>query len=747
MTIVRTKTNRFTGEKKIVLKKRTIEDRNLKTKSADALYEEKINTEKIECKAKEELHKRFSEKDLEVIRSIGKLEIGEKKRKKKPVLVSVEETVPLPEPVLDISKEEVEEDIPTIDAVHSVVADGIDIDELPPYQIYEPDSYKDGPEGFIRWVEENVSIPIYPEGNDIAVWTPVKDLPKALNPETGRSYWSFWNSQKPIFRQALRMVDMRFIYKLIILCWPRGDGKSLIACLIQLWKFFNWPRQQIVLGANSKDQIKFVHYDIMVEIIQNSPPLLKIIGKKNILEKVIRLRDSKGNISSVIRAISSFSGIVSNITGYTFSEMFDMKNPKFFVQLDGSMRNVPNALGVIDSTVSTKTHILYSLFTSFVKKESKTLYFSYRYSRNADYKDYWSPNMTQRQLDDYKIKFPLGDFERYFQNTWGSVADKIFTEEMVDVMLYVGFNNRIGNFEEINKAITTRSKTKEQMEMLTMETHGTFADGDRLVVERSVIEDIDKKLISVEKYYRLTDGFSSCLTPVNDLESMSELFDTDWAIMCGYDRADPMKGSKHGARTIFVCVAKGLPGSRSHYRPFDEQGIAPNYFYLVLHLVNVESHSTEDLKAAIKGCHQEYDGLDAVCAERWASWDIDPWAKDEDIPLEIIFPTYDKQKSAFSDLFLAVSKGRLKSPTVYVTGSKEEDILREEMKIFYHDPDKHWFGSPEKNEKYGIQDDVMFSLAWTIYGGRSLTVDSFRKRRGNTWFGSMMENKQLLGKW
>src|SRR3989337_2445429 len=338
--------------------------------------------------------------------------------------------------------------------------------------------------------------------------------------------------------------------------------------------------------------------------------------------------------------------------------------------------------------------------------------------------------MTQKQLDDYKIKFPLGDFERYFKNTWGSVADKIFSEEIMQSIAYAGYNNRVGNFEEINKAVTTRSKTREQMEMLIMESQGAFAGEDYLLSNRKLI-----------------DGFSPSFASVSDLQVMSDLFDTNWAILCGFDRADPMKGSKHGARTMFTCVAKGLPGSRTHYRPYDEQGVTPNYIYLLIHLVNVETHSSEDLKAVIETCHKEYDGIDSMCSERWASWDIDPWCKEEDIPLEIIFPVYDKQKSAFSDLFLAVSKGRFKAPTVYISGSKEEDILREEMTIFYHDPDKRWFGSPEKNEKYGVQDDTMFALAWTVYGGRNLFVDNFRVRKGNVWFGSMIENKQLLGKW
>ena len=197
------------------------------------------------------------------------------------------------------------------------------------------------------------------------------------------------------------MENGRFKYTLVVFCEMRGEGKSLRACLIQLWKFFCFPRQQIMLGANSKDQVKFVHYDIMKDIILNSPNLVKILGKKNIQEKEIRLLDGKKRVMSIIRSISSFSGIVSNITGYTFSEIFDMKNPRFFVQLDGSIRNMPNALGVIDSTVSDKTHILYKLYQSYLDREKNgdnMTYFLYRCSPEGLSEDFFNPQMTQKQL-------------------------------------------------------------------------------------------------------------------------------------------------------------------------------------------------------------------------------------------------------------------------------------------------------------------------------------------------------------
>jgi hypothetical protein len=177
---------------------------------------------------------------------------------------------------------------------------------------------------------------------------------------------------------------------------------SLLACLIQMWKFWCFPRQKIVLAANSKDQTKFVHFDIIREVIWNSPVLLREIGADNIQEKEIRFKPTGKGVSSFIRPMSSYSGIVSNITGYTFSEIFDMKKPRFFTQLDGSIRNIPNALGTIDSTVSAKTHILYQLYQSFISHKLSSIFFSYYCSKLALQEDYHNPNMTQTQLDDYK---------------------------------------------------------------------------------------------------------------------------------------------------------------------------------------------------------------------------------------------------------------------------------------------------------------------------------------------------------
>jgi hypothetical protein len=612
----------------------------------------------------------------------------------------------------------------------------LDPDSLPPYHIYEPSDYRDGPEGFIKWCEDKVCIPIYPEGSDIAIWTPIKDLSDKLHPRSGKSYRFIWDEQKEEVRKCLRMVSGRFIYRLIIFCWMRGEGKSLLACLIQLWKFFNWPRQQIVLGANSKEQTKFVHYDIMRDIIKNSPELLEVCGERNVQEKEIRLRDPDGNVSSVIRPISSFSGIVSNITGYTFSEIFDMKNPKFFTQLDGSIRNIPNALGVIDSTVSAKSHVLYKMYQSFVKKETKTLFFSYRCSKHGLVEDYWNPNMDQQQLDDYRAKFPLGDFERYFLNVWGSNAQQVFSEAMIEAIHYFGVNGSLSPHSEVIKLIDRKVKIKEMIEDMMLKNHPSDYHE-----ELAEMQEIQGKMYTVEEVYKLRDKFGqSHFAELSDLDALSDIYDTNWAILVGVDRADPLKKDRTAARTIITVTAKGLMGSKSNILLADKGD--PKYIYITLGVFHVTTSLLEDMKAIILEIHEAYEGIDAICGERWGIWDMAAWCEDNNIKFEAIHPSYDKQKAAFSEFHGAVSTGRFKSPPTVIFGSKSEDIIIEEMGIFFHDEDKRWFGSPEKMEKYGIQDDYMFAEAWGIYGGRELRATDFKERHVSPFFGTMVLNSE-----
>jgi hypothetical protein len=616
----------------------------------------------------------------------------------------------------------------------------------PPRPDYKPQSTRDGGEGFVKWCNENVCVPIYPPGSPTVAWTLLGELPQEIHAETNKSYASMWWTQQNICREALRMVDGRFIYRLIVLCWQRGEGKSLLACLIQIWKFFNFPRQQIMLGANSRDQVKFVHYDIMRDIIQNSPNLLAAMGtKRNIQEKEIRLKGRDGVVRSLIRSISSFSGIVSNITGYTFSEIFDMKKPKFFVQLDGSIRNMPNALGVIDSTVSEKTHVLYQLYESFITKKTKSVFFNYRSSKTGDIDDYMNPHMTTDQLEDYKAKFPFGEFERYFLNTWEAGRTQIFDEAMIASTRIMSVDGQMLNNEIIQNACNRRI---EILNSVGSNKEKGF-DTDFLHVQ---IQDIDRRFKYIDDVVHM-DGMTMYPATYDMLRHMSEIFDTDWSILCGLDMGDPL-AIRGQARTMLSVVAKGLVGSKSNPTLARLTEAAPKYFYVLLYMMNIENHSVNGMKETLDLVDVEYDGIDVLCSERWGAWDMGGWCDERTIKFEPIYPNYDRQKAAFKEFYTCCKEGRFKAPHVPIEGSKKDDILREEMGAFDHwtkSPDPatstFMFGSREKFERGGIQDDSIYATGWALYGGRELGVDDFRLRRMGSGFGFFAAQEGLLGKY
>uniref|UniRef100_A0A6M3IQN8 Terminase n=1 Tax=viral metagenome TaxID=1070528 RepID=A0A6M3IQN8_9ZZZZ len=609
----------------------------------------------------------------------------------------------------------------------------------PPVAIQQKD-YRNGGEGFARWVEDNVCLPIYPPGSKISKWVPASALPDTPDPDTGRSYRSFWEEQKIIMNEALRMEAGRFVYRLIILCWMRGEGKTFLNCLFQMWRFFCWPKQSIVLCANSKDQSEFVSFVTIKDIILNSPKLRRIVGVRNIQTKRIRLRDSKNNVTSVILNVTTASGLLPNLNNYSFTEIHEMKDPEFFQQVHGSIRNVPNAMGFIDSTVSSKDHILYRQYEAYINEKDPTIFFSYRYSKSAIYTDYWHPLNTQVQLDSYRTTFLPGAFDRYFKNLWTVGADKVFEPYMIEAINYLGINKNVSDQKGVFDILIERQKIYNRFdevrkEKIEMQTSGMIND----------LAEISRNLWPVNDLYTLKDPYGqSSMISVDALDRISDLYDTDWAVICGIDRAQPMK-MRTSARTIFLAIAKGLPGSRSD----PNLGIlkVPNYIYLLLYLTAVLDHSVEGLKSEILVVNEEYDGIDRICSETWGVFDMVAWCEEIGITLDMITNTYLKQVAAFTEFYSVVSTGRFKAPPLAIPGMRSDDLMLEELAMFDHDEDKKWFGSPEKRKKKGVQDDSVYALALSINGGRVITPDDFRQRGGKYFFGSMYPGTKTVGRY
>ena len=606
------------------------------------------------------------------------------------------------------------------------------------------EEYRNGGEGMIKWAEENIRVPVYPEKQDFPTWCYMGQLPKIKHSETGRSYHGMWQEQKVDLLKALEMdSEKRFKHRLIVFIEPRGEGKSLKAVLIQLWKFFCFPRQKICLSANSKDQVSFSHYEIMKDLIKNSPKLHAIVGKRNVKEKEICLKDSKNTIVSIIRCISSFSGIYSNITGFTFSEMFDLRNETFFSQIYGSTRNMPNALGVVDSTVSAQEHILHRLYKSYVAGKDDQLFVSYRCSNEGNYSDYLNPNMTEKQLESYRTTFPAQDFARYILNLWTAGSNKYFNPEQVAATRFIGIDGIIGEHKKIIEVLKKRNRIINVDKKLSKQIR-------RTVYSRApALEVISKRLMTIDDVIPLKSSHGMPVFAKEEgVEELSRIYGTDWAILVGVDRADP-EASRSNARTIVTVVAKGAVGSK--WLKYTAQS-SLEYIYIILHVAHIQDHSLEGIKEQVLLAQREVNGIEQMTAERWGMWDLTSWCEDNDIPFEMVYPNPEKQKSAFGELYHLYNTGRMKIPTLGVAGSRGDDVLEEEALAFEYNISyktnftsrkKSLFGSPEKFKRWGIQDDSLYALAWAIYGGRSLGFDSFREIIGDMWCGEVFNEEDM----
>jgi len=366
--------------------------------------------------------------------------------------------------------------------------------------------------------------------------------------------------------------------------------------------------------------------------------------------------------------------------------------------------------------------------------------------------------MTQQQLDSYKEKFPFGEFERYFMNLWSAGSERVFTDDIIEASNFIGIDKQVNVHPALVKIIENKNRLIRQEQKIISR------QGDEEVNEvqnpeimhqleqqhQTQFEDMDRRLWPVSDVYELRDKVSGrpAMATYEDLKALSRVYDTDWAILTGMDRADPMK-TKTAARTIVVALAKGLMGSRTNPFPVDESE-APRYLYCLLHLADIEDHSVEVVQDTLIAIKEEFDGIDAFGTERWGAVDLVNWCNLNNIKPDIYYPTYSRQRTMFTELFLAFKHGRFKMPPVWVRGNKDDDMLKEELSVFDHNPasSKGKFGSPEKSEKYGRQDDCIFAVGSAVYGGLSLGVDSFRERKGMKSFGFFFSGRtDLVGRY
>lgn len=598
--------------------------------------------------------------------------------------------------------------------------------------------YRNGGDGFIAWSEENVCVDAYVPGTSIKKPTYLSDLSREPEPETGKTWWDLWCWQKEEIRKALVLrEDGRLKHNLVVFCTERGEGKSFMAVLIVLWKFCCLAGQRIFLAANSKEQSSFAHREEIDKIVRISPVLLGLIGgEKAIKQRELAIYDSKGRKISFITTVSTFTGVLSNATGFTFSEFFQSPpEGKFFAEIYGSMRNTPNALGVIDSTVSTRDHRLYKIYENIQKGKpgTETQYFLYKCNPGAKIENYYSPANTQSQLDAFRTTFTPGEFDQYFTNLWSSASSGLFTDVDIEISEVLGMNGAMLNYEEI-KEVAEAAKEKEK---IPERIQGSDVG---VIVDYEAIAEMKRPFIHTNRYLSVLDE-NNFFIPTEELQALGDLLDTDWCIGVGIDRADPMSTTT-GAQTALMCVAKGLPGSRSNPFKYIVEGgeaTSPDYIYVLVGAYVSDVGVASEIQDIIKEWHEAYNGVEGVASDKFAMSDMAEWLVEQEIveKPEIFQFSYSVQRAVIMMMFTAFKRGRFKKPPLNIRGARNQDIIVEQLKHYVHSVNGNTgkFTSDEKGSVGKVQDDAVEALALAIYSLRMRGLDSFKSIKSSAFFG------------
>jgi len=591
--------------------------------------------------------------------------------------------------------------------------------------------YRDGAEGMIKWVEDNVlfKITVNNENEQAAVeWVSPKNLPDERD-EYGRSYKTLWEFGKSVIREMLRMENGRYVRNLCVLCWPRGETKSFIMVLIGLHRFFCFSYAKVFLTGSSKAQSGNSLLDEMKAVIKYSPKLFEKVTKKGLLQESIVME--KG--VNYIKQLSTQSGLVSNASMVIQTEAFEMEDNKFFEKWFTSLRNTVNAMGLIDTTVSHKGHWLYRLWEGYKRNPEGRTFFSYRYSRTGSPRDYNHPEMTERQLDSYRVNLTERGFAKLFLNTWDSGDITVFDEVSVDLMEYVGIDGVLNQDHDLMKSVWSKHKVAERNKAYVTTRNLTNFNTRRQ-------ETFGHRFVPISDYYSMgdyakADKYSirtgSNQVSLKDINKIGSELQTHWALLLGTDIAGSVNPREADtARTILVAVMKGAPGSMGMSRSERARSDLP-YLYLLIGVYIVEDNQPWNVAEAARRLKNTFGHVDKMTGETYSMTPIKALCDGMDINQLIVHASLQNQHIAMGELIRAVNNGRFKAPRVPIHGSKTSDIFREELNaIEEKDGPKgiSKYESKEKNLKGGVRDDVIDSVAWAIFGGLELTAANFRER-------------------
>lgn len=581
------------------------------------------------------------------------------------------------------------------------------------FYVYEKRKYYPlNVDGFIKWAKENVRR--YDKHDN--KWVDFKPVPMQID----------------FYKKVFEIGDNgRFKHRFIRICRPRGDFKSFDAILIFLFRFFNMAREKILLAANSKDQSDYALYDEAKDIILNSPNLINTPGIE-VKEKEVVLMSGRKEVFNRIKSIASKQGALSNATCIVFSEIYKLRDQQFISELEGSIRGVPNAMSIIESTVSRKGTYYHRQYLASIENKSPYIYFQYYADKH------YNPRITQEELDLYKVSLFPHEYKMFFENKWEDAGSGIFSEAEIYEMGIVALDGKLGPSLELRNTI------KEYLEMRqTFRKIKGVTDTSRL----------EKDINNIKKRFTYIDELYSIPATRSDLINIQKRYGIrDLIIGMGLDRAEQL--TSNSDRTVLSTVAKSYIDS-------------DRWICFVLDMFIPNSPKSIPIHRRIEYNHTEYGWISEIDLEKSQCLDIWNWCQERAYTATLQSASYEHQYSMFLEMSRLVRAGLFKCPTIpiwhddkgnvyyEIPPDDQDDIFREEMRVFEHENRSVTstgrvsgrFGSPYKRGgqvKPGQpNDDTIYSMGHAVFAVNRGDVPASSINK--SVFMNVMYNNDVIG--
>ena len=606
------------------------------------------------------------------------------------------------------------------DVMNPTKTDVQDIAEKTGYFIYHTEkAYPLTFEGFMEWANKNI---VFYDRRSRRM-TPFRPSPK----------------QEEFYRNVFKLKEHGILEHVFnYTCRPRGDYKTFDIAVIVLFRFFNLARERIYLVTNSVQQTTHLVYREAYDIIRTSPILSLMLSTPglDVSTDGIYLRSGRGveNIFSSIEIVSAAGGARSNATCIAWSEAWKFKGKETDVaELMQSIRGVDNAIFLAESTVAPKGHWFERQYEISIGNEPDPLsYFQY-----YDGTQRQNPKITPEFLASAKKSFPI-HYKAFFDNKWEDATTGLFPEKRIIEMGVIGIDGGTGRNTELLTAI-------DRITDLNVEIR-KYDNAMDMTKQKTELKQLESRLNYLN--YKIPIG-------IDTLEHFSRIYDCEWIIGLGLDRAKQM--TDRADRTVLAAVARGI---------LDAKRWGTDRLFLLLDLRMLKRE--DDITEHINEIAQLFGGI-GVCIdlEDWNVLEIHKKCEDFGYEPKVVPVSYKHQKKIFEELYLASDEGYLKCPQLDIWFDSEDkvheediptgisDILRTEMASFEHQEGisegggggRGWFGSKHKRVTKRVpqgmaRDDTIYALAHAMNASIRGDIPAMIKKIS---FANAVINEDVIG--